>query len=71
MENMAEVLSKNERLTLLRLLKNWTNTPPKLASKRYRPRHKGSRDTCRRKTLRNLAAMTGSRSRITSVKSED
>src|SRR6266404_2891920 len=23
------------------------NTRPKLASKRYRPRHKGSRDTCR------------------------
>ena len=33
MEDVAGVLSKNERLTLLRLLKNWANTPPKLVSK--------------------------------------
>jgi hypothetical protein len=31
---VAAVLSKNERLTLLRLLKKFGNTRPKLASKR-------------------------------------
>ena len=36
MEDVAGVLSKNERLTLLRLLKKLGNTRPKLANKRIR-----------------------------------
>ena len=56
MENMADVLSEDERLTLLRLLKKWASTRLQLTSKRANPRLiVPERRVVLRSTIRNFS----------------